>query len=495
MRLARDSGYVPAWAALASMIIPGGAALGQQDRYPDEIERRIARVETGLLLPTQVRGRPPDRHALETRMRYHGVPAVSVAVIHRGEIEWARAWGLADPDTGAPATTETLFQAASMSKPVAALAALRLVERGALDLDEDIGPYLAGWRIPRGPAAGAAPITLRRLLTHTAGLTVHGFLGYAAGAEVPATFEVLEGTAPANSPPVVAEVPPGSEWRYSGGGYTIVQLLVEQHEGQPLQAVMRSILDDLGMKGSTYDQPLPDSLAARAAAGYRASDRPVPGRWHTYPEMAAAGLWTTPSDVARYMLAVGRWLGGAERGVLSREMTARMLTPGLGSWGLGPSIEGEGIDLQFSHGGSNEGFRAQFIMYPRRGLGAVVMTNSDTGLALAEEILFGISDVYEWPGVTPRQIQALPLSRRAALEYAGRFVIEDAPDIPVTIAWRRGGLELRVAGRPPSEIVRTGADRFTILADGESIRFERDASGRVEAVVAYGTRARREPSF
>ncbi len=495
-RALRCSGVAPfARGAAGSALVLAAFACGLSAQTPGGvpgiIEARIARIERGLLRPVEVRGRPPVRYGLEARMRHYRVPAVSVAVVQGGTIEWARAWGLADAGTGRPADTATLFQAASISKPVAALAALRLVDRGRVDLDADIGRYVKDWVPPRAAGVGDAPVTLRRLLSHTAGLTVHGFLGYEAGEEVPDVLEVLEGTGPANSPPVAVDLPPGTRWRYSGGGYTAVQLLVEEVTGRPFVLVMRRVLDAIGMTGSTWEQPLPDSLVGRAAVGYRKDGSPVAGRWHTYPEMAAAGLWTTPSDLARYAIAVGRWLAGETGGVLTPARTREMLEPGLEGWGLGPSTAGSGLDFRFQHGGANEGYRSRFVYYPRRGLGAFVMTNGDAGDALVEEILLSVAAEYAWPDPSPRRIRALPLDAREARDYAGRYRIAGVPDVPVLVQWRGGRLTLRAGAREPSEIVRVARDRFVVLSDGEPLAFERDAAGRVVAMTAYGTRATR----
>jgi CubicO group peptidase (beta-lactamase class C family) len=459
-----------------------------------EIEARIARVEAGLLGPVQIAGRDPDPFLLLDRLAFHRVPGVSVAVIHGGRIEWARGYGLADIGSDRPVTTETLFQAASMSKPVAALAALRLVEEGRIDLDEDVGGRLTSWRVPRDEPYRDAPVTLRRLLTHTAGLTVDGFRGYAEGERVPSVVQVLDGFEPANSAAVRVDIEPGTRWRYSGGGYTVVQQLVEDVTGRGFEGVMREVLDALDMRTSTYEQPLPEELRDAAAKGYRADGTPVVGAWHTYPEKAAAGLWTTPSDLARYALEVGAWLEGADDGVLSPAMTSEMLTAGLNGWGLGPKLEGSGSDLQFGHGGANEGFRGGFIAYPRRGLGAVVMTNGDSGEPLVQEILYAIAAAYDWPGYAPRTVQGLPMNADQARPYIGGYRLAEAPDMEVTIRWRNGRLELRVGDRPASELVPTGSDRFLIMTDGSWLRFERDGSGRIVAANAYGSRATKLPA-
>ncbi len=337
------------------------------------------------------------RAEIASLMARLGVPGASVAVVRGGELDWARGYGVAAAGEAQPVTPETLFQAASVSKPVAAAAALRLAEEGKLALDGEVNDALDGWTLRHCGSGEPQAVTLRQLLSHTAGVTVHGFTGYAAGERVPSLAAVLEGSAPANSEPICVDLEPGTAFRYSGGGYCVVQRLIEAATGEPFPAAMRGlVLEPLAMTSSTFEQPLPASLAGRAASGHRSGRRPVPGRWHTYPEMAAAGLWTTPTDLARFVLGLRAAAAGAGRALLRRETVEAMWAAQADGMGLGWFLEGEGADLRILHGGSNEGFRCLLVAYPYRGDGAVVMTNSDTGGPLAEAILVAIAHVYGW---------------------------------------------------------------------------------------------------
>ena len=245
---------------------------------------------------------------------------------------------------GAPVTAETLFQAGSISKPVSAMAALRLVQEGKLSLDSDVNQALTSWKIPPSAAAPGAEITLRQLLTHTVGFTVQGFPGYAAGAPAPTLVQILNGEKPANTDPVRLEAPPGSHWKYSGGGYAVMQQLLIDLSGQPFSKLLRdTVLAPIGMTRSTYEQPLPVELRSGAATAYNSDGAPVEGGFHTYPEMAVAGLWTTPTNLARYAIEIQRSLGGDANHVLSAEMT-RLLVAGQGNYGLGPLIDGSPED-------------------------------------------------------------------------------------------------------------------------------------------------------
>jgi CubicO group peptidase (beta-lactamase class C family) len=298
-------------------------------QVPVELEQRIQKIQNAILPPVITKGKPPTTTKLADRMAALHVPGVSVAVIHDGKIEWARGFGVTR--VGGPAVTpDTLFQAASISKPVTAVAVLRLAESGKLNLDADVNQYLKTWKVPANTFTERTKVTLRELLTHTAGMTVHGFPGYAFDSALPTLVQVLNGEKPANTPAILVDTIPGTNWRYSGGGFVVAQLLLEGVTGQPFPKLMHDIvLGPMGMNRSTYEQPLPQSLMAEAAMPYRQDGQAVPGGPHVYPEMAPAGLWTTPSDLARYAMEVQKAVAGKAGAVLSAAMAREMLKPGM----------------------------------------------------------------------------------------------------------------------------------------------------------------------
>jgi len=333
------------------------------------VEQHIQRVQHGLIPGVVTQGDGHNTHSLADRMKELHVPGVSIAVVHDGKIEWARGFGVAR--IGGPAVNaNTMFQAGSISKPLAAMAALKLVEQRKLSLDADVNTYLKGWKLPAAPVTAGKPVTLRELLTHTAGITVHGFPGYASNEPVPTLAQVLNGEKPANTPPIRSEAPPGERWKYSGGGYTIMQHAVIDVTHEPFPKLLHdSVLAPIGMTHSTYEQPLPKVFQPFAATPYRGDGEPVEGGAHTYPEMAAAGLWTTPTDLCRYIIEVQQSLVGKANHVLSAEMTKQMVTPGMGSWGLGLKIGGDDANPYFSHGGANEGFRNSLLPLKKMAMG------------------------------------------------------------------------------------------------------------------------------
>lgn len=332
-------------------------------------------------------------------LKQYNVPGAGVAVFRNFEIEWARGFGLANVATKAPVDSLTLFQAASISKPVAALAVLRLVRDGRLDLDRNVNEYLTNWKVPENEFTAAKPVTLRALLSHTAGLNVGGFKGYEAGAPVPAVPQILDGLSPANSEAVRVAKPVGAKWEYSGGGTTIMQQVLVDALKTPFPEIMkRYVLDPVGMHFSTYEQPLPARLAAFASAGHE-KGAVIKGERHTYPEMAAAGLTTTASDLARFGIAVQKARLGVDTGLLSQELANAMVTPVLpDSFGLGfESFRKEDAEKKFfGHTGGNAGYRCWLLITKSGGNGLVVLTNGDEWNAV-RDIALRIAVEYGWP--------------------------------------------------------------------------------------------------
>ncbi len=331
-------------------------------------------------------------------MKKHAIMGLSMAIIENGEIRKANGYGFTDKSGSSPVTTNTLFQAGSVSKPVAALGALRLVEAGNLSLDDDVNQSLKQWQVPQNEFTKDEKVTLRRLLSHSAGLTVHGFPGYDVESPLPTLRQVLDGSKPANTAAIRVDIVPGSALRYSGGGYTVMQQMMIDVTAKAFPELMReTVLAPLQMNASTYEQPLPPDRVTRAATGYDPNGKEVKGKWHIYPEMAAAGLWTTPSDLARFAMGIQKALAGKSNPVLSQAMTRQMLTVQKGKHGLGLGLDGSGSKLRFYHGGRDEGFDAVLVAYAESGQGVVVMVNANDNSGAVKRIVDAVSKEYHWP--------------------------------------------------------------------------------------------------
>lgn len=449
---------------------------------------RTARVEEGLLPAVVLKGEALPRYGIRERMAYYKVPGVSVAVIDNFKIAWAKCYGFRDRERKLPVDDVTMFEAGSISKPVAAMGALWLVDQKRLDLDEDVNEKLKSWKVPENEFTAREKVTLRRLLSHSAGLTVHGFPGFAAGAAVPTVPQILDGAPPANTPAVRVDVLPGSKWRYSGGGYTVMQLLLSDMTGKLFSSYMgETVLRKIGMKRSTYEQPLPEASAGNAATAYT-NNSPIAGRYHTYPEMAAAGLWTTPSDLARFGIEVMRSFQGNSNVVLTQAATRQMLTRQSGTYGLGFELEGDAEAPRFSHGGVDEGFEAMLVGYVKSGQGAVVMTNAQGGIALANEILRSIAAEYGWPDYKPKERAAISLGAEKLRKFAGTY---ESPMGEVQIAATEGGLSL-TADSMTVPLMPESETRFFSLRDGfPDFEFERGEDGKVTGISGGGMRGRK----
>lgn len=469
---------------LALALLPCLAGLAAAQERPTD--PRAERVARGLLPPIRVEGISYAPATIEQRMRELRVPAVSVAVVDSGRIVWARAYGLRDVATGAPATTSTLFQAASISKPVAATAVLQLAQEGRIALDSAANRYLKSWKIPDNAFTAAAPVTVRHLLTHTGGLTVHGFPGYVRGTPVPTPVQVLDALPPTNTAAVRVDTTPGARWRYSGGGITVLQQLVADVRGADFATVMRErVLRPAGMLASTYEQPLPDARMAEAATAYRPSGEPYPGMHHVYPEQAAAGLWTTPSDLARWIIEVQRALAGEPGRVLTPEVARAMVTPGLGGWGLGVGIGASGDAQTFNHGGANAGFRAIMIGFVRGGRGVVVMTNSDAGNGLANEIVQAVAREHGFPGTWGRIIKPVAIDSAGRARLAGSY--RNPAGLTMRIAIENEALVALMPSGARWELFPTAGDRLE-SPSGAMMEVERAGDGRAGAIRFSGMR-------
>jgi CubicO group peptidase (beta-lactamase class C family) len=439
----------------------------------------ITRIVTVAILSLALA--PPPDHLdtfIQTQMAQREIKGLSLAIIQDGKID-ARAYGVTS-HSGAPVTTATLFQAGSISKPVAAMGALRLVQQGALSLREDVNAKLKSWKVPENEFTRTEKVTLRALLSHTAGLTVHGFPGYDVMERVPSTVEVLDGKG--NTEAVRVNAVPWSLTRYSGGGYTVMQLLVADVTGKPFHQYMgEAVLAPLGMTSSTYQQPLPVDRAALTASGHYSDRSAVSGKWHVYPEMAAAGLWTTPTDLARFALEIQQSLAGRSNKVLSQLMTREQLTDvNHSDYGLGLALSGTGAARTFGHNGRDAGFDAMMIAFAETGQGLVVMINANDNSSMVTRITNAVAGAYNWP---PRSSSSTPaVTTRIASDIplevvAGRYELSN--NNMLTLAATGASLFTDVDGLPDEEFIFMGGDRFGSTQRNVSFRIARDSTGAV----------------
>jgi CubicO group peptidase (beta-lactamase class C family) len=364
--------------------------------YVKEIENEIGRVEKTLSAWSNF---ADSNKSIKERMEFYNVHGLSIAVIKNYKMIWAKGYGFADTSDSRPVTVETLFQAASISKSLNALGLLKLVNRKKIDLEKDINIYLRSWKFPYDTAkTHNKPITLMHLLSHSGGLNVHGFPGYTWSDQLPSDADILDGKKPAKTSAVRSEFEPGIKFKYSGGGTVITKQLITDITGESYDEYMRTeVLEPLGMARSFFTQPPPPGAFPNLATAYHLSGSPVAGKFLIYPEQAPDGLWTTPSDLAKFIIEVQLSLVGKSNKLLSRELTRTMLKPHIENAGLGVFIEGKENQKYFTHSGINEGFRCLFYGSFEGGNGVVIMVNSGNR-SIILEVLDSVAKVYNWKG-------------------------------------------------------------------------------------------------
>ena len=449
----------------------------------------IQAVENGLLAAVSIHGVPEKKHTLMDRMKYFCVPGLSIAVINNGEIEWARSYGVLEAGKNQAVSSDTLFQSASISKPVSAMMALKLVEQDRLNLDQDVNEILSSWKIPENEFTDTNKVTLRGILSHTAGLTVHGFQGYDFDGEVPSLLQMLDGLPPANSDPIRVDVRPGSMFRYSGGGYTVLQQILEDVSHKTFDELLRNeILDQLNMPDSTFEQPLPAHLRNKAATAHVDSGIPIQGKWHVYPEKAAAGLWSTPTDLAKFAIEIMNSCNNRSNKMLSKNMADSMLTTIQGDYGLGLVVKHlENNIIRFGHSGGNVGFRCYFAAYTDSGKGAVVMTNSDNGNFVAMEIIRSLSRIYEWSDFQPMEKQIdRQVGSDVYSQYVGKYQHPEYSDFFVQIEKDGSGLFIEaIPGAPRWELYPESETRYFCVETETSIEFQKNNDGVFDALIYF----------
>jgi len=444
---------------------------------------QILKVENNLQGFIVTEGEKP--WTLKERMEHYKVPAVSIAVIKDYKIDWAKAYGYADLSEKTPATTQTLFQAASISKSLNAMGVIKLAQDKKIDLKADINTYLKVWKFPYDSLSKGKKINTTNLLSHTAGLTVHGFAGYDRKEQLPTIIQILNGEKPANSAAIRSKSEPEQRFEYSGGGTTISQLMVTDITGLAYEKYMSAkVLKPLGMSGSFYSQSPEPGQQKYLSTAHNRDGKAIEGRYHHYPEMAAAALWTNPSDLAKFVIETELSLKGKSNKVLSVESTKLMLTPYVGkSNGLGVFIDEKGGLKYFQHGGSNAGFRCQYFGSLEGGNGVVIMINSDNG-EIIPEIVNSVATVYQWKDFYQPQIKKLAeVSEDVLQSYVGEYQI--TPQFILTITREGKQLKGQATGQPVVDLFPGTPNKFFLKVVQAELEFVKDESGLVNKAILY----------
>lgn len=465
--------------AVFSIACCGGALAQVAPASPASLSAvEITSIETGLTPRVVLADETRKTYDINDRMALLGVPGVSVAIFDDRHVIWAKGYGSTDSRRLQRVDVHTRFQAASISKSVTAFAVMTLVQSKGLNLDRDVNDYLRTWKVPSSEPNRTEKVTIRRLLSHTAGLNVGGFAGYERTQTIPDAIGVLNGKG--NSPALRVEAVPGSKYSYSGGGYVVLQKLIEDQSGMPFgRYLQQHVLTPLHMVDSTFDS-YPEGNVSLA---HQFDGQPFPGGWHVYPELAPAGLWTTPSDIAKFCFGMLRALSGAKGALISRSLAEQMIQPsgkpgGGDGYGLGFELRGKDATASFGHGGSNAGFKSELFYFPQRRLGVVLMTNSENGRVVRNELARAISNKFALGLFPTRTVTRIPVSADALAAIAGRYQYPGAenyffdatsgPDNELVLKDLTTG--------KTNHLVAFDRDKFIDRYTGEGITVTRDAA-------------------
>lgn len=452
------------------LLLVASALFISQPVQATSVSEEIKKVESSLQGSILFKGEKPWE--IKERMQHYGVPGVSIAVIKDYKIHWVKHYGIADKETGRLVDKNTLFQAASISKPISAYGTLKLVEQNKLSLDSPVNEKLVGWQIPENKFTKQRPVALKHLLNHSAGLTVHGFDGYAIDEAVPTILQVLNGQKPANSAAIEVDLMPETQYRYSGGGYTVMQKLVVDVSKTNFPDIMNQlVLSPLAMTKSTFQQPLPAEKLKHAAAGYLPNKLPVPGKYHTYPEIAPAGLWTTAEDLAKFVIDVQLAIKSDKSQVLKQSTVIKMLTPFVSkSTGLGFFIRPDDEDAYFGHDGWNEGFSSWLMSHKTKGYGVVIMINSNHPEFITE-LENSVAVTYQWKNYLQPTLTSLPISRAEQQRIVGRYHFKT--DMIFSIFAENDRIFMQYLNGEKIEVFRIGENQYIRRELPRKFRFEK----------------------
>ncbi|WP_210758479.1 serine hydrolase domain-containing protein [Croceimicrobium hydrocarbonivorans] len=386
-------------------------------------------LEYGIREQVKFLDEEEELQSIQSKLTEYTIPALSLSVIEHGEISWSELYQNPAFATQSELDCSTIFQAASLSKPVTYMAALRMEAAGAIDMDRDIESYLKDFHLPEGEQSAENPVTFRNLFSHTSGISRGGYLGYDQDSALPSDLDILKGSPGVNTPAIQVALPPNFTLSYSGGGYTLAELALQDIFQAEFPEIMDQwILRPLQMKHSLFDQPLPDSLAPRVAKGHDTNGKMINGGWNNYPQQAAAGLWSTSQDMALFLIEIYKAYHGKSALFTQAEIEA-MLDQQREGHVYGFIIQRAGNAISLTHYGGNVGYRSGMTINLTNGNGLVYLINSDNGADLGNELLLSASAVYDWPHFKQTAVSRGEISEDSLQALAGDYKWNDQIDL------------------------------------------------------------------
>lgn len=449
-------------------------------------EELIKRVESHLSPAVRVEGELISYYSIEERMNYFNIPGVSIAFIEDEKIAWTKQYGYTGGDVNWPVTESTVFQAASISKPVSAIAALQLFEDEGFDLDRDLNDYLTSYKIPESRFTQNEKVTLRRLLSHSAGFNENLFEGYSKWEEIPELNQILYGLYPSKSGPITPFLIPGTLFYYSSGGYTILQQLITDITGKSFSEYMdERIFSRLNMNHSTFVSPLPKYLCVSPAVGHYSDGESIKGNWLIYPQLASSGLWSTASDLAKLIIELQKSFNNKYSCIFSNSVVKMFLSRQIDDFGLGFFLDGAENSLMYSHTGNNCGYRSKLLVFANKSEGVVVMTNSDNGTVLIDEIIRSLSYVYDWGIYASKVKRMIYLDHKTLQKFEGVYNFDSNYDIAVSAT--ENGLFIKQLWNRKGYYVFPESDlRFFVKELDFVFKFSCNEDGDISELTSFG---------
>lgn len=434
-------------------------------------------IENGLLPMTIIAGEPT--YNIEERMQFYKVPGVSITVINNYKPVWTKHYGVMDSEINNPVTNETLFNVGSLSKGMASLTVLSLVNDNKINLDEDINTQLKSWKIPENEFTKVKKPTPRMLMNHNGGVMHHFAMNYLRD-KFPTITELLNGEPPAQERPTIIDRVPGTEFLYSNPGFAILQQLVIDRGDKPFHTIAKeNIFNVLEMNHTTFEQPLSIEWEKHACAGHKFTGKPIEVKRYYYPNAAAGGLWTTTYDYAKFVVELQKSYFNKSNKVISQELTKEMISPGISKqYGLGVFMRGKDGEKYFGHMGDNAGFFAGYISHSTDGYGAIVFTNSQNGAQLIREITKSIAKVYEWRDYLPDEHQLVAIDEETKSKFVGRY--KAGSDEVIEVIKSNGDLLIKVF--KGDKLYHVGKNKFVMKSRMGSISFIMNESGKYDEI-------------
>lgn len=439
-------------------------------------DKHIENIENNLV-PVHYLKDNIDKKSISQMMEDENIPGVSIALFDNGKITW-QTYGYANLIDSIKVTQNTVFNGASLSKPVTAMAALNLVEQGVLTLNEDINKYLEGWKVPENKFTEHEKVTLKRLISHTAGFERYVQSSFFPDEELPTIEQMLAGEKPSVDPAVSVVSVPGQKEVYSNPGYSVLEKLLEDVTDKAFHDILAELIfEPVHMTHSSFEQPVPNHLSQQMATSYSNELEPYP--YKLFPFKAAGGIWTTPTDLAKFLVTVLEDHHLGTNVILSKKMTDSLFTKNPTRLGFAKIYNDESPDILFEHWGSNSGFTCYMVSSLQHKQGVVVMTNSDNGTSFLSYVARAVAIEYNWDLLQPKVFDPIALDRMEINKFTGKF---KGGNEVLEFEMIKGNLHFLSATDTTSKLIAVAENKFIAQTDNTLYEFLKNKAGEVKYV-------------